>query len=366
MKNDTKSLSLIRIQYFKKNDSMKNKRGFASDNNSGVHPAIMQAMADANQGHVIGYGGDTYTEKAIQDFKGIFSHDIEVFFVFIGTAANALGLGAATRSWNSIICAETAHINEDECGATEKFNGFKLIPVETTDGKLTVDLIKPHIKGIDFEHHSQPKVISITQVTELGTLYSLDEIRVIADFAHANNMYLHMDGARLANAAVALGCDFKAMTQDAGVDILSFGGTKNGMMYGEAIVFFEPQLADEFKYMRKQGMQLASKMRFISAQFSRYLQGDLWKELATHANAMAQKLAQAVKDIPHVELTRAVEANGVFAIVPPEIIPELQKSFFFYLWDEQTSEVRWMTSFDTTEEDIEAFAALLKKQTNSL
>lgn len=271
-------------------------------------------------------------------------------------------MGAATRSWNSIICAETAHINEDECGATEKFNGFKLIPVETENGKLTVDKVRPHYRGVDFEHHSQPRVISITQVTELGTLYSIEEIKALADFAHQNNMYLHMDGARLANAAAALGCSFKQMTQDAGVDILSFGGTKNGMMYGEAIIFFNTEVANDFKYIRKQGMQLASKMRFMAAQFSRYLQDDLWLQLASHANLMANKLADAVRDIPGVILTREVEANGVFAILPSEIIPQLQEAFFFYVWDENTSEVRWMTSFDTTEDDIEQFASLLRQK----
>ena len=337
------------------------KRGFASDNNSGVHPEILKAIADANVGHTIAYGDDIYTQKAKAKFYEYFGNDIEIFFVFIGTAANVLGLNAATRSWNSIICAETAHINEDECGAPEKFNGFKLLPVETHNGKLTVESIQKHMKGFDFEHHSQPKVISITQATELGTVYTIDEIKSLAEFAHTNNMYLHMDGARIANAAVTLNKSFKEFTKDAGVDILSFGGTKNGMMYGEAILFLNKQLGQDFKYVRKQGMQLASKMRFISAQFERYLTDNLWFKNAQHSNKMAQLLASKIKEIPQIKITQNVEANGVFAIVPAEIVPELQKEYFFYEWDEVRSEVRWMASFDTTEDDILNFVELIKK-----
>jgi len=338
-----------------------NKRGFASDNNSGVHPEILKAIADANSGHTIAYGDDIYTQRAKAKFYEYFGNDIEIYFVFIGTAANVLGLNAATRSWNSVICAETAHINEDECGAPEKFNGFKLLPVETHNGKLTVESIQKHMKGFDFEHHSQAKVISITQATELGTVYTIDEIKTLADFAHTNNMYLHMDGARIANAAVTLNKSFKEFTKDAGVDILSFGGTKNGMMYGEAILFLNKQLGQDFKYVRKQGMQLASKMRFISAQFERYLSDNLWYQNAQHSNKMAQLLASKIKEISQITITQKVEANGVFAIVPAEIVPELQKEYFFYEWDEVRSEVRWMASFDTTEKDILNFVELIKK-----
>lgn len=338
-----------------------NKHGFASDNNSGVHPEIIKAITETNEGHTIAYGNDIYTERAKAKFYEYFGNDIDIYFVFIGTAANVLGLNAATRSWNSVICAETAHINEDECGAPERFNGFKLLPVETHDGKLTVDSIQKHMKGFDFEHHSQPKVISITQATELGTVYTIDEIKSLAGFAHSNNMYLHMDGARIANAAVTLNKNFKDFTKDAGVDILSFGGTKNGMMYGEAILFLNKNLGKDFKYVRKQGMQLASKMRFISAQFERYLTDNLWYENAQHSNKMAQLLASKIKEIPQIKITQKVEANGVFAIVPPEIVPDLQKEYFFYEWDEARSEVRWMTSFDTTEEDIVKFVDLIKK-----
>ncbi len=336
------------------------KRGFASDNNAGVHPAILEAMASANEGHAIAYGDDPLTQRTTMRMKEIFGMESEIFFVFIGTAANVLGLNAVTQSHNAIICPETAHINVDECGAPEKFTGCKLLPVATPNGKLTIEEVKKQMHGIGFEHHVQPRVISITQSTELGTLYTLDEIREICSYAHANNMLVHMDGARIANAAAAMDVGFYEMSGGAGVDLLSFGGTKNGMMYGEAIVFFDPQMASVFKYQRKQGMQLASKMRYISAQFGAYLENDLWKENALHANRMAQKLYEAVKDIPGVTVTQKVESNAVFAIIPPELTPRLQEHYFFYEWDEDRSEVRWMCSFDTTEEDIEDFAGLLR------
>jgi threonine aldolase len=339
-----------------------NKRGFASDNNSGVHPEIMKAIIEANEGHTIAYGDDIYTDRAKAKLYEHFGNDIDIYFVFIGTAANVLGLHAATRSWNSIICAETAHINVDECGAPEKFNGFKLLSVETPNGKLTVSLIKKHMHGFDFEHHSQPKIISITQATELGTVYTPEEIKVLANYAHENNMYLHMDGARIANAAVTLNMGFKEFTKDVGVDILSFGGTKNGLMYGEAILFLNKKLGEDFKYVRKQAMQLSSKMRFISAQFERYLSDNFWFMNAKHSNNMAQLLAEKIKDIPQVQITQKVEANGIFAIIPKEIIEDLKTEYFFYDWDESRNEVRWMCSFDTQEEDINAFVELIKKK----
>ena len=338
-----------------------NKRGFASDNNAGVHPDILAAMTEANHGHVPGYGDDPYTRKAVEKIREEFGKDTEVFFVFLGTGANVLGLATATRSYHSVICAETAHIQEDECGAPEKFTGCKLLPVETPDGKLTPEGVAGHVYGIGFEHHSQPRVISITQATEMGTVYTPEEIRALADFAHAHQMVLHMDGARIANAAAYLDVPLRGTTRDAGVDILSFGGTKNGMMYGEAVLFFNPLLAREFQFIRKQGMQLASKMRFIAVQFDALLSNGLWKKNALHANRMARKLAEAVKDIPGVSLTQKVQSNGVFAMVPPEWIPPLQKEFFFYEWDEKKSEVRWMTSWDTREEDITEFAGLVRK-----
>jgi threonine aldolase len=340
---------------------MQVKKGFASDNNSGVHPSVLKAMEAANTGHVVGYGNDIYTQKAIEIFKEKFGRETEVFFVFNGTGANVLGLSTVTRSFNSIICAETAHIQEDECGAPEKFTGCKLLPVEPINGKITPETIQHHLKGFDFEHHSQPRVISISQVTEMGTVYEPHEIITLADLAHKNGMLLHMDGARIANAAVALNLDFKAFTKDCGVDILSFGGTKNGMMMGEAVLFFNPDLTPLTKYFRKQSMQLYSKMRFVGAQFIAYFENDLWKEIATHANKMAKLLESEVAKIPELKLTQPVNANGVFAIVPREIIAPLQDQFFFYIWNETTSEVRWMTSFDTTEEEILEFAELIKQ-----
>jgi len=336
------------------------KRGFASDNNSGIHPEILRAIDSANEGHAVGYGGDPVTEMAVQRFKQEFGEDIEVFFVFNGTGANVLGLSTLTHSFNSVICADTAHIQTDECGAPEKFTGCKLLPVETIKGKISPVGIRRYLHGFDFEHHSQPKIISISQVTELGTLYTVEEIRAITDLAHEYGLYVHMDGARLANAAVALDLPFRAFTVDAGVDVLSFGGTKNGMMMGEAVVFFNPELTKNTKYIRKQSMQLYSKMRFVSCQFLAYFNDELWKKNATHSNKMARLLEQEVKKIPTIQITQEVKANGVFAIVPSKIIPQLQEKYFFYVWDEQRSEVRWMTSFDTEEEDIINFAALIK------
>jgi len=336
------------------------KRGFASDNNSGIHPEILNAISAANTGHAVGYGGDEITEKAIKRFKQEFGEQTEVFFVFNGTGANVLGLSTLTRSFHAVICADTAHIQTDECGAPEKFTGCKLLPVDTIKGKITPAGITKYLHGFDFEHHSQPKVISISQVTELGTVYTLKEIKAITSLAHEYGLLVHMDGARLANAAVALDLPFRAFTVDAGIDVLSFGGTKNGMMLGEAVLFFNPELTKLTKYIRKQSMQLYSKMRFVSAQFLAYFENDLWKRNATHSNRMAHLLEQEVKKIPAIQLTQEVDANGVFAIVPAEIIPQLQEKYFFYMWDEHRSEVRWMTSFDTQEEDIYQFAALIK------
>ncbi len=339
-----------------------NKRGFASDNNAGVHTEILKAIQNVNNGHTIAYGDDPYTEKATAVIKDIFGEEVEVFFVFIGTAANVLGLDAITQPYNSVICSETAHIHVDECGAPEKFTGCKLLSVETEDGKLTVEGIKKHMHGFGFEHHSQPGVISITQASEMGTVYTVEEIRKISDYAHQNGLLLHMDGARISNAAVSLDKSFKEFTSDAGVDVLSFGGTKNGMMYGEAVIFFDKELAQDFKYRRKQGMQLASKMRFISTQFLAFLSNDLWKKNAEHANRMAKLLEKEVSKIHGIKITQKVEANGVFAIIPQNLISELQEEYFFYVWDEERSEVRWMTSFDTTEEDVYGFCDLLRKK----
>jgi threonine aldolase len=341
-----------------------NKRGFASDNNAGVHPDILKEIVLSNTGHVKGYGSDIYTEQAVKLFKEQLGSATETFFVFTGTAANVLGLSLIARSWNSVITASTAHIEGDECGAPEKFIGCKVLVVDTPDGKITPALIEKHMHGIDFEHHSQPKVISITQCTEMGTVYSVSEISEVAAFAHSRGMFLHMDGARLANAAVSLNLPFKAFTTDAGVDVLSFGGTKNGMMFGESICLLNTGFSDDFKYIRKQGMQLASKMRFISAQYIGYFKNDLWKTLAANSNTMAALLGEKLAGIKGVTITQKVQSNGVFVIMPQEVADKLKEHYFFYPWDEKRSEWRLMCSWDTIKEDIDDFVSLLKKELN--
>ena len=336
-------------------------RSFASDNNAGVHSEMIDAIRAANEGHVIAYGDDPFTASAIKTFQKHFGRDVAVFFVFGGTGANVLGLQAVTKSYNAVICAETAHINVDECGAPEKFTGCKLLSVATPDGKLKVEQIKHFLHGVGFEHHVQPRVISVAQATEMGTVYTKSELKTLAEFAHKNEMLLHVDGARIANAAVSLNASFREITRDLGVDVMSFGGAKNGMMYGEAVVFFDQKHAADFKYIRKQGMHLPSKMRFISAQFEALLSGDLWKRSATHANRMAKILGSELEKIPQLKLTQAIEANGVFATMPKKYIPALQKKYFFYVWNEEISEIRLMTSFDTTEDDIAKFVGLVRK-----
>ncbi len=337
----------------------KNIRGFASDNNAGIHPEILAEMKKINIGHEIGYGDDVYTEKTIELLKKYFGKDIDAYFVFNGTGANILALKMLTDSFNSIICAETSHINVDECGAPEKFTGCKLLTVPTKDGKLTIEKIAQHMHGFDFEHHSQPKVISITQTSEMGTVYRPEEIKQITDYAHRNGMFVHMDGARLSNAAVFLNTDFRTITTDVGIDALSFGLTKNGAMNAEAVIFFDQALSENTKYFRKQSAQLASKMRFISVQFETLLREDLWRKNAENANKMAQLLAEKIAAFSEIKITQKVESNGVFAIVPTDIIKPLKNEFFFYMWDEHRSEVRWMTSFDTTKKDVNDFIELI-------
>lgn len=337
------------------------RRSFASDNNAGVHPEIVEAIRAVNEGHVVAYGDDAITARAVKLFKKQFGKDVEVFFVFGGTGANVLGLKAITKPYQAVVCAETAHINVDECGAPEKFTGCKLIAKETTDGKLRVEQLEPLLHVFGNEHHVQPRVVSISQATEMGTVYTKQELKAIANFAHANNMLLHVDGARLANAAASLNASLKSITADAGVDVLSFGGTKNGMIYGEAVVFFDPKLAHDFKFIRKQGMHLPSKMRFISAQFEALLSGDLWHRSAAHANSMARLLAEELEKVPRISLSQAVEANGVFATIPKQFVPQLQKKYFFYVWNEAISEVRLMCSFDTSEEDIQDFVGFVRR-----
>lgn len=337
------------------------KRSFASDNNAGVHPKVLEAIAAANEGHVVAYGDDPYTERAVAVFRKHFGKNVEVFFVFGGTGANVLGLKAATQPYHAVVCAQTAHINVDECGAPEKFTGCKLLAVSTEDGKVTPDHIKPFLVHIGFEHHVQARVISISQATEMGTVYTPRELQTLSNFAHKHGMLLHMDGARIANAAASLKTELRKITSDVGVDILSFGGAKNGMMFGEAVIFFDPKLATGFKYLRKQGTHLPSKMRFISAQFEALLANDLWRHNAEHSNRMAQKLATELAKVPQIRITQKVESNGVFALVPKRYVPILQKQYFFYVWNEETSEVRFMTSFDTREDDIKDFVSLVKR-----
>jgi threonine aldolase len=322
---------------------------------------VLQAIVEANVGHVPAYGDDPYTTRAVAQFRRVLGEDVEVFFVYGGTGANVLAIRAVTESYHSVICAETAHIHVDECGAPEKFTGCKLLTVPTPNGKLTSDQVHPFMRGLGVEHHAQPRVVSITQATELGTVYRPEEIRALADTVHSYGMILHVDGARIANAAVSLECTLKEITADVGVDILSFGGTKNGLLGGEALVFLRPELAKNFKYLRKQGMQLASKMRFIAVQFETLLQADLWRRNAEHANQMARTLRDAMADVPQVRMTHPVEANAVFAVVPADHVAALQAEYFFYVWDESTSEVRWMTAFDTSEDDVQAFAAAARR-----
>lgn len=336
-------------------------RSFASDNNSGVHPLVLDAIIRANDNHAVGYGDDPWTVQAETKLKEVFGESASPYFVFNGTGANSVALQAVTRPFNSILCAETAHIHVDECGAPARMSGCSLIPIATPDGKLTPELLKPHLHGFGFCHHSQPKAVYISQASELGTVYTIEEVRAIADLLHSYNMYLHMDGARLANACACLNCSMKEATIDAGVDILSFGGTKNGMMMGEAVITFRPELAEYMPYIRKQSAQLASKLRYISAQFIPYLENDLWLKNARHANACARRLADVLEEFPEVHITQKVESNQIFFTLPSEPLKKLQEKYFFYMWNEAINEARFVTSWDTTEEDITGLEAFLRE-----
>jgi len=326
---------------------------------------VLEAIARANHGHVVAYGDDLYTRSAVKKFEEHFGPGIDVFFTFNGTGANVLGLQALTRSYHAVLCSDYAHIYSDECGAPEKHSGCKLIPLPNVDGKITLDAVRHAYHGIGDQHHVQPRVISITHSTEMGTVYKPEEIRALADIAHDNEMFLHMDGARIANAAASLGQTLRQATRDLGVDVLSFGGTKNGIMGGEAVIFFNQQhacqqeLSRDFLYLRKQGMQLASKMRFIAAQFEALLTDDLWRRSAEHANRMARLLEQEVRRIREVKVVWPVEANGVFAQIPPHAIEKIKARYFFYPWIEEENIVRWMCSFDTTEEDVKDFVQVV-------
>jgi threonine aldolase len=339
---------------------MSRGRGFSSDNNAGVHPAVLAAIADANEGHVGSYGADPYTVRAEELFREQFGATATAFLVNNGTAANVLALQALTRPHHAVLCAEGAHINVDECGAPERFAGCKLIPIPTADGKLRPADITSRLGSRGDEHRNQPRVVSIAQCTELGTVYRPEEIRALAEVAHANDLALHLDGARIANAAVFLNLPLRAFTTDVGVDVLSFGGTKNGLMGAEAVLFLNRDPDPDFKYIRKQAMQLSSKMRFLAAQFIALLSDDLWRRNAARANAMARRLAEAVGNVPGVRVTQPVEANGVFARIPAECVAPLQERSLFSVWTPETSEVRWMTAFDTTEDDVDRFAAAIR------
>ncbi len=347
---------------------MKPSRSFASDNNAVVHPEVLEAIGRANHGHVVGYGDDPQTASAIGKFREQFGADVAVFFVFNGTAANVLSLQALTRPFHAVLCPELSHIYTDECGAPERFTGCKLIPLAAPDGKLTVETVSRAYHGIGDQHHVQPRVISITQATEMGTVYDPPEIEALARFAHERDMFLHVDGARIANAVAAQrpSLSLRQATRDLGVDVLSFGGTKNGLMGVEAVVFFRPELAENFLFVRKQGMQLASKMRYMSAQMEALLTNDLWRRNAEHANRMARLLEAEVRKISPIRIVYPVEANGVFAQIPREAIPKIQKRYFFYVWSEEESVVRWMCSFDTTEEDVRQFTEFVAATVRSL
>jgi threonine aldolase len=337
-------------------------RGFASDNYAGVHPEVLAALALANDGHQGAYGDDVYTENLQRIIQQYFGATGEAFPVFNGTGANVVALQAITDRWGAVICAESAHINVDEGGAPERMGGLKLLTVPTPDGKLTPELIDRQAWGADDEHRAMPQVVSITQSTELGTLYMPDEIRVICDHAHARNMTVHMDGSRIANAAASLGTPMSAFTTDVGVDVLSLGGTKNGALLGEAVVVINRDAVSHMKHLRKLSMQLHSKMRFVSVQLEALLAKDLWLRNAGHANAMARRLAEAVRGVDGVQVLYPVQANAVFARLPHEVSKRLQQRFRFYFWDEAAGDVRWMCSFDTTEDDVDALIAAIKEE----
>jgi threonine aldolase len=343
-------------------------RGFASDNYSGVHPEILDAITRANGAHQIAYGEDVYTARLQEVFVSHFGEGVEAFPVFNGTGANVLGLQSMLPRWGAVICTATAHIHTDEGGAPERVGGFKLLPVPTPDGKLTPELIDQEAWGWGDEHRAQPLAVSITQTTELGTAYTADEVRAIADHAHARGMKLHMDGARISNAAAGLGLPLRAFTRDAGVYVLSFGGTKNGLMLGECVLVLNPDASAGLTYLRKLNMQLASKMRFISAQFIALLEDDLWLRNASHANAMAARLRGALEhavevgSIQGLSFSQATQSNAVFAVLPADAAERLRESFRFYDWNPATGEVRWMCGFDTTEDDIDAFVAAVTRE----
>ncbi|HTT30173.1 MAG TPA: low specificity L-threonine aldolase [Solirubrobacteraceae bacterium] len=337
---------------------MSTRRGFASDNSATIHPDVLAAIARVNVGHTFGYGHDGYSWEVARRVAGCFGEDAQAFFVFNGTGANVVCLRAVCRPFDAVVCVESAHLNVDECGAPEAIAGVKLLTVPGVDGKLTPELLRGAVGRIGDEHAVQARVVSISQCTELGTLYTPEEMRWLADMTHERGMLLHVDGARLSNAAAALGVPLAEAA--AGADLISFGGTKNGLLGAEAVVVFDSEVADEFNYIRKQSLQLASKMRFLAAQFDALLTDELWRRNAAQANAMAARLAAEVADAPALMITRPVQTNAVFAKLPPNVIGDLRRDFPFYTWDEGANEVRWMCSWDTTEDDVDGFASAVR------
>ena len=336
------------------------ERSFASDNSAGVHPRILEAMVAANAGHAVAYGSDPWTREAEARFRDLFGPTAVTRLVWSGTGANVLALASMLQPAECVVCAEGAHIAVDETGAPERVLGAKLLTLPTADGKLRPEQLEPLHHLIGAEHHAQPGVLSITQSTEMGTLDTADEVAALSDAAHRMGMRMHLDGARIANATAALGGTVDALrsfTVDAGIDVVSFGGTKAGMAHGDAVVYLDPALATRSRYLRKNVTQLPSKMRYIAAQFTALLDDGLWLDLAGHANAMARTLYDATRDIPGVTFDRAPEVNSVFPVLPAEVIEPLMAWCFFWPWDMSRNEVRWMTAWDTTEVDVARFAA---------
>lgn len=337
------------------------RRHFASDNYAGVHPEILQALADANGGHQVAYGEDVYTERLQQVARRHFGDQAGIWPVWNGTGANVLSLQALLPRWGAVVCAETAHINTDENAAPERVAGLKLLTVPTPDGKLTPELIDRQAWGFGDEHRAQPAAVSITQTTELGSLYTAEQIRAVAEHAHSLGLMVHLDGSRISNAAAALGTDLRSFTTDVGVDVVSLGGTKNGAMGAEAVAILNPELGDlGMPFLRKMNMQLASKMRFVAAQLIALYSGDLWLRSAQQANAMAARLAAAVGGVQGVTVTQQVEANAVFAVLDRVAADRLREQYRFYDWNQATGEVRWMCAWDHTEDDVDSFVAALR------
>ncbi|HZT11690.1 MAG TPA: low specificity L-threonine aldolase [Candidatus Baltobacteraceae bacterium] len=337
-------------------------RSFASDNAAPAAPEILEAISRANDGDAISYGDDPFTERAVERFRSIFGPSTDVYFAFNGTGANVVALSCLLQPWEAVICPDSAHLQTDECGAFERFSGCKILAVPERDGKLHTDDLAAFAAAAPDQHHVRPRAVSISQSTEYGTLYTSDEIRELCAFAHAQGWFVHMDGARICNAAAASGMGLRECTRDLGVDVLTFGGTKNGLLFGEVILFFDSALhRGAVPYVRKQAMQLASKMRFISAQFLALLEDDRWHRYASHANAMTRRLEERVRALDGVRITRPVECNAIFATLERTAIAPISAQFFFYVFNDALPEVRWMTHHATTADDVDAFAGAIAR-----